>query len=747
MQDLPDSQTITQKSGSNLALSFFILPKEKREAMAILYAFCRTADDIVDEKDKSLTQKLKEIEFWNQEIDACYTGTPQSRLGQDLAKIVRLYLIPPDPLKDIMRGVEMDLHKSRYPSFAELETYCYRVASAVGLASIEIFEHSHAHTKAYAVALGMAFQLTNILRDIQYDLLEYDRIYIPQDELDTFQVTEDDLRTWPNKANLKRLCLLQYHRAKHFYAKAARLLPAKDSKNMAAAEIMTHVYSRLLEKLRKNNFGLGKAPVQLNKFEKVLAVIKAMRSFNSLPTSTKLPQRVAIFGGGFAGIATAVHLSRGGHQVEIFEAKSYTGGRAHSYNDTKTGITFDNGQHILMGCYHSCLNLIKSLGVEEKLEIQKSIHVPYHSLDKGITHLRAANLPAPFHLLKALLSFEELSWKDRIAICYFGLSLRIGQSPSQKSTVKEWLLGQRQTPHAIHVLWEPLCIAALNEPIASASAKLFEAVLRQSLFGGTSDASIYFSKVGLSELLMPEAELFLKATGGRIHTGEPIKELCFEKDKLISFKTTRQTYEHFDQCISCMPSKALSSLLPETSPLKNQIAQIPSSPIISVHILCDTPIINQPFVGLLDSPVQWIFDRTDYLPSFANDFYHYTIIISAAYQELELKRPELLELIKKEIQQHFPQSKKMTISRDVIYKSIDATFAATPSVDEMRPQQNTEWSNFHLAGDWVQTYLPATLEGAVLSAGPVTKLIDRDYSSTIPANTKKGIPGESLISR
>ncbi|MEM9400444.1 MAG: hydroxysqualene dehydroxylase HpnE [Verrucomicrobiota bacterium] len=730
MQNL-SSKEITQKSGSNLAMSFFCLSKKKQHAMSVFYAFCRVADDIVDQKNKSIASKQEEINAWLRDIEACYDGTPDSPLAQELQEVIQTYEMSSEPIKEILRGVAMDLNKSRYQNFAELSLYCYRVASAVGLSSIEIFEYKSSRTKEYAVALGMAFQLTNILRDIKYDLVEYERIYIPQEEMDAFGVSEDDLRHRRDTSGMYRLCMLQYHRARHYYAKAERLLPDIDRENLKAASIMTRVYFELLEKLKRKRFGLGYDKcLRLNKIEKIVAAIRGLTHKPVLPTPLAQPKRIAVIGGGFSGIAAATRLSRAGHVVELFEAKPYIGGRAHSYKDAKSSLTLDNGQHILMGCYHSAMELIDHLAVRDKLDCQPVIRVPYHSLDQGSSELAASDLPSPLHMLSALINFKEFSWMDRLAIMFFGIALRVKPQPASTQTVEEWLKTEYQTFNAQRVLWEPLCIAALNEPISTASARLFHAVLKQSLFGNKTDSTFYFSKVGLGELLMPEAEIMLTATGGKIHQSTTVRKMDFSpKCHIKQITTDKGQDDSFDCYISTLQPKALARLLPEESSLKQDVQQITSSPIISVHLILDKKILDVPFVGLLDSPVQWIFDCTSHHdPKDIGHNYHYAVIISAAYETLEIKSNELLNIIIEEVEKHYPEAAKAELKHHIIYKSRDATFAARPEIHRLRPTNITPWRNLFLAGDWIQTQLPATLESAVLSTEPLADLIDSAYA-------------------
>ncbi|MDX6765692.1 MAG: hydroxysqualene dehydroxylase HpnE [Candidatus Methylacidiphilales bacterium] len=734
---------ITRKSGSNLALSFVSLPREKKEAMSVFYAFCRLVDDISDDKTRPVSVKQAELEQWREEIRACYKGQPATAHGRELQNIIRAHLIPPQPFLDIIDGVEMDLTLNRYRTFAELHEYCYRVASAVGLVSIEIFGYTRPAAKEYAVALGLAFQLTNILRDVRYDLVTYGRIYLPLEEMEACGVVEADLLSTEPHAGRTRLYRMQYYRAQHFFHKAARLLPPEDKKSFIAAELMTEVYHRLLAKIRAAGFPNPEKPIRLNKWEKILAVQHA-RNHGARVNRTGLvpPRKVTVWGAGFAGLNAALQAGLHGHIPEVLESKSYAGGRAHSFSDARSGTILDNGQHIFMGCYPSCLELFDLLGVTHKLDRQDAIEVPYLSAN-GASVLKASAAPAPFHLLSALWNFKEFSARDRLAVLGMGLRLRFGGGAGDAETVDHWLNRLGQSPGAIRALWEPLCIAALNEPIASASAPLFETVLRRSIFGNRSASSIYISRVGLSDLLLPEARIFLESIGGSLHLGEGVQSVRFEGRQVASVTTTRGREITGSVHISALPWSALRALLPESGPgpaqLAGRIAAIEGAPIIAVHLFTDRQLINQPFVGFLDSPLHWIFDRSHQVdPGTAEKLsglpgaegrpvdtvFLSSVVISAAYELAALPTPEFLLRMRAELERLIPEARGMRLLHHVVYKSKDATFAARPGVASARPGPTTDWENLFLAGDWTDTGLPATLEGAAWSGKTAARSID-----------------------
>jgi len=705
---------ITKQSGSNLALSFISLPKEKKDAMSLFYAFCRVVDDISDDQSSPADAKKARLDHWRGEIRACYQGTPATVHGQALQAIIRAHLIPPQPFFDIIEGVEMDLTRSRYATFAELERYCYRVASAVGLVSIEIFGYSRPESKDYAVALGMAFQLTNILRDVRYDLETYGRIYLPQDEMKAFGVTEDALRSGAPHAGKGRLFRMQYFRAMHYFQKAARLLPAEDRPHFIAAELMTEVYYRLLQKIRAAGFPSSPRPIRLGHWEKLQAVRHARARGATVNRPGLIPPaRTAVWGAGFAGMAAALHAGLQGHVPELFEAKSYAGGRAHSFTDAKSGTVLDNGQHIFMGCYPACLELFSLLGVEDRLDIQQAIDVPFISPARGRTALRASRLPAPFHLLTALWSYEELSVADRLAILGFGLRLRLGEAARPGESAAGWLARLGQTPGATRALWEPLCIAALNEPIASADASLFETVLRRSLFGPRSASAIYVCRTGLSDLLLPELRLFLESIGGGLHLGEALQSVELKDGRIASATTSKGRTLGHPLHICALPWSAVRTLLPADAAPASGAAAIASAPIIALHLFTDRKLIDVPFAGFLDSPLHWIFDRSHQCTQPGQ--YLYSIVISAAYDLARLPTPEFLEKVWSELRRLLPEAREAAMTHHVLYKSKDATFAARPETAAHRPGPRTTWPNLVLAGDWTDTGLPGTLEGAAWS--------------------------------
>jgi 15-cis-phytoene synthase len=273
---MQDSRTITRKSASNLALAFVLLPKAKREGMSALYAFCREVDDLADDESLPAQERRTRLAAWRTDIGhACAAqGEPRLRVNQELQPFIVQHRLPYELFDELIRGVEMDLDIKRYETYSELEQYCYRVASVVGLLSIEIFGYQNPACRAYANYLGKALQLTNILRDVRTDA-ERGRIYLPLEELKRHQVSPEQILHLEYSTRFGGLAASVAQHARQFYQLARQTLPAEDRRSMAAAELMGSVYWRLLRKLELQQFDVfGPNPTRLSKGQKVLLIFR-----------------------------------------------------------------------------------------------------------------------------------------------------------------------------------------------------------------------------------------------------------------------------------------------------------------------------------------------------------------------------------------------------------------------------------------------------------------------------------------
>jgi len=278
---MQESRAITRKSASNLALAFVLLPKPRRDAMSALYAFCREVDDVADEDSAPVEQRREQLSQWRADIKrACDNQPPQLVVNRELQPFIQKFSLPFELFDELIKGCEMDLDTLRYETFQELELYCYRVASVVGLLSIEIFGYAKPQTRDYAIQLGKALQLTNILRDVKTDALR-GRIYLPLSELKKFNVTENEILQGRYSENFRALAESVAARAKGFYSAAQQSLSTEDRKSMAAAELMGSVYWRLLKKLERKKFNVfGLKPLGLSKPQKLALIFQSWLKFS-----------------------------------------------------------------------------------------------------------------------------------------------------------------------------------------------------------------------------------------------------------------------------------------------------------------------------------------------------------------------------------------------------------------------------------------------------------------------------------
>ncbi|NQW29496.1 MAG: presqualene diphosphate synthase HpnD [Ignavibacteria bacterium] len=272
-----DSAVLSSQGSTSFHYSFTFLSREERHAINAVYAFCRRIDDIVDEEVAAtpieVQLKLDRLNWWRLEINNVYDGSSTSKLVAPLAQVVQRFGIPKQYLLTLIDGCERDLYQKRYKTFGELKEYCYAVASIVGLICIEIFGYKHEETRNYAINLGYALQLTNILRDVKADK---DRgfIYLPLEDLDRFKYSESDLKSEIYNERFVDLMSFQASRAREYYHKARTLLRPDERSSMVAAEIMDAIYHRLLEKIELSEFRVFNRRVRVSTSHKVLTAFR-----------------------------------------------------------------------------------------------------------------------------------------------------------------------------------------------------------------------------------------------------------------------------------------------------------------------------------------------------------------------------------------------------------------------------------------------------------------------------------------
>ena len=262
---------VTRQHAKNFYYAFLFLPKAQRDAMYTVYAFCRYCDDIADD-GQALTTQQTLLEDWRRELDNCYAGKPTHRITQALQQTVAHYAIAKHHFEELICGVEMDLTVQRYATFSELEQYCYRVASVVGLACLPIFGVTHPGVQSYARHLGIALQLTNIMRDVKEDA-ERGRIYLPIEDLRAFQYPETDLLQQRYTAAFVALMRFQQQRAMEYYRKAAASLLPGDRARLVTPEIMAAIYRTTLRKIARRQYNVFRGRTSLPTAHKILLAL------------------------------------------------------------------------------------------------------------------------------------------------------------------------------------------------------------------------------------------------------------------------------------------------------------------------------------------------------------------------------------------------------------------------------------------------------------------------------------------
>lgn len=266
---------------TNFYYSFLVLPARKRRAIVAVWDFCRAVDDAVDEIEPGPGMKVRaaaELESWRAELDACYgqgrhEGRPRTSQGAALEEFVREFNLPKSPFNDLIDGVAMDLAHAQYPTFDALEQYCRRVASTVGLVCVEIFGYRDSRARDYAINLGIALQLTNIIRDVAADLAQ-GRIYLPTEDLQRFAVTEDALRAGAVTPQIRALLEFECARARDYYARASRALPSVDARSLVAAEIMGGIYFEILQRIERAGYDVFRERIRVPRPYRALIALR-----------------------------------------------------------------------------------------------------------------------------------------------------------------------------------------------------------------------------------------------------------------------------------------------------------------------------------------------------------------------------------------------------------------------------------------------------------------------------------------
>ena len=432
-----------------------------------------------------------------------------------------------------------------------------------------------------------------------------------------------------------------------------------------------------------------------------------------------MSSKVVIIGGGLAGISAAVAALAQGRQPLLLERTAGLGGRARSLFARDVDSMIDNGQHVLAASYHETRRLLRRLGQENAIHFQQPLSIHFRFNQRRNFPFRAWRLPAPLHFLLPLLFGAPLSRSDRRYLFRWGRRFRQTVPEQLKPlTVRQWLDEAGQSPLLEQLLWEPLTLATLNTPLRQASAFLLYQVLQKAFLSSAATSGLGLATRLLGEIFARPAEQFIRQQGGEVRTFCTAKHLLREGNRVSAVMTQKGERIEAAETISALPPNALARLLADSGLsgiIPTDITGFRYSPIITVNLWCRRAIPGDFPAGLVDSPLQWIFELPH--PAQKPGLYGYTFVISAAEHLVTMDAQTLLDLCDRECRHFFARGLRDHF-QPVHYKIVkekQATFLQTPQSLTLRPPPRTSLANFTLAGDWFDTGVPATIESAVLS--------------------------------
>jgi squalene-associated FAD-dependent desaturase len=432
-----------------------------------------------------------------------------------------------------------------------------------------------------------------------------------------------------------------------------------------------------------------------------------------------------IIGAGCAGLAAAVRLASRGAKVVLVEQAPRLGGRATSFIDRETGERVDNGQHVLFGCYRDTYSLLSEIGAEDRAPLERSLELTMAGgLDGRSFHLHCPELPSPWHLLFGLMTWRAVPVSDRFAALQMKSLLQdsarlppaeIAAAIDPSLTVTAWLEQLRQPVSMRKWLWNPLAYAALNQSPDEAAARPFVRVLAEMFGPAPRAAAIGLPRVPLDELMAMPAVDFLQARGGTVITRRPAR-ISSNGDRIASVKVGDTTLRA-PAVISAVPWHAFSGLWEESVPpalaeVSRNAAGMRPTPIVTVNMWFDRSVMDKrtSFLGVADGTTQWLFVREKITGAGG----HLSAVSSGAVDLVRLDNDELIARAEADVRRVLPEAARATLTRALVVREPRAGFSLAPG-SPPRPAAVTAVPGFLLAGDWTDTGLPATIEGAVRS--------------------------------
>lgn len=436
--------------------------------------------------------------------------------------------------------------------------------------------------------------------------------------------------------------------------------------------------------------------------------------------------RVAVAGGGLAGLAAASALSEVGIRVTLFEKRPFLGGRASSYEHPGTGEVIDNCQHVL---FRVCTNLVEfyqRIGVAH--QIRWYDEMTFIEPGGRVSKMKSSILPAPIHTAPSFLSFSFLNAADKISVARALVPLTLRVQRDTGRSFQEWLDRHGQTPNAVARFWRPILVSALSEDLDRISVSAAAQVVRESM---KSPAARHMGvpALPLTDLYNAAGE-YVRARGGVLHYRCPVESFTADSSQVrvrVRGKVEKPSGaldEVFDYLIVALPFDALDRTLPDapqSAPIREKLSHFENSPITGIHMWFDRQISDLDHAVLLDRTIQWMFHKSRLQPirtQTANGQpagSYIELVVSSSKSLIERSRNEIVDLALSEVREFFPAARDANLVKATVIKEVNATYSPRPGIDTYRPVATTEWPRVFLAGDWTATGWPATMEGAVRS--------------------------------
>jgi hydroxysqualene dehydroxylase len=424
-----------------------------------------------------------------------------------------------------------------------------------------------------------------------------------------------------------------------------------------------------------------------------------------------------VCGGGLAGIAAACEASLRGAQVTLVERRPFLGGKAFSFRDPESGAEIDNGQHVYLGCCSAYIALLRRLGTLHLTTLQPALDMAVRDRSGRTGRLRAVRLPAPLQISPSFAAYPLLSTAQKAAALRALTALMVMRSDDvdklDNVSFADWLRDHGQADAAIERFWDLIVVPTCNDRSGRVSATLAAFVFREGLFRTRTGSAIGWSRVGLTQLVDPAARRLVEGFGGRVVTGVAVSHVDEGRVTLTSGETLAA-----DGVILALTPNRTREVAPDALPRDPGLG---TSPIVNVHLWYDRPVMDEPFVAVVDSPAQWIFNRTlmGHEPTAGH---HLAVSISGARDEIDRPRTDLARDVRTEIEHLLPRAANAELIRTAVVKEPDATFAQAPGQRARRPGPVTPMPHVYLAGTWTATGWPATMESAVRSGITAARL-------------------------